>query len=224
MAKSKILKELANNEVPLDVALKRLLLICDDLGYKELFSWAEKELNGYFGEESVPEYRNIGMGQILYSGLKGSMISHLKLTNQPFPIQWIPSKFMDYVCNNYERSTIANIVERAKTTTSTYSVDLTSIAGFVEVGIAFTSITQKFDSSSYAEIVNKLSNILLKIFMKLDKEYGNLDELDIDVSGKEKAQIISFERQLIVEIGEINFISIGDGNTIKNSKVGMDQQ
>ena len=46
MAKSKILKELANNEVPLDVALKRLLIICDDLDYKELFSWAEKELNG----------------------------------------------------------------------------------------------------------------------------------------------------------------------------------
>lgn len=223
MAKSKILKELANNEVPLDVALKRLLIICDDLDYKELFSWAEKELNGYFGEESVPEYRNIGMGQILYSGLKGSMVSHLKLTNQPFPIQWMPSKFMDYVCNNYERSTIANIVERAKTT-STYSVDLTSLAGFIQVGIAFTSITQKFDSSSYAEIVNKLSNILLKIFMKLDKEYGNLDELDIDVSGKEKAQIISFEKQLIVEIGEINFISIGDGNTIKNSNIGADQQ
>ena len=223
MAKSKILKELANNEVPLDVALKRLLIICDDLDYKELFSWAEKELNGYFGEESVPEYRNIGMGQILYSGLKGSMVSHLKLTNQPFLIQWMPSKFMDYVCNNYERSTIANIVERAKTT-STYSVDLTSLAGFIQVGIAFTSITQKFDSSSYAEIVNKLSNILLKIFMKLDKEYGNLDELDIDVSGKEKAQIISFEKQLIVEIGEINFISIGDGNTIKNSNIGADQQ
>lgn len=151
------------------------------------------------------------------------MVSHLKLTNQPFPIQWMPSKFMDYVCNNYERSTIANIVERAKTT-STYSVDLTSLAGFIQVGIAFTSITQKFDSSSYAEIVNKLSNILLKIFMKLDKEYGNLDELDIDVSGKEKAQIISFEKQLIVEIGEINFISIGDGNTIKNSNIGADQQ
>ena len=199
------------------------MIICDDLDYKELFSWAEKELNGYFGEESVPEYRNIGMGQILYSGLKGSMVSHLKLTNQPFPIQWMPSKFMDYVCNNYERSTIANIVERAKTT-STYSVDLTSLAGFIQVGIAFTSITQKFDSSSYAEIVNKLSNILLKIFMKLDKEYGNLDELDIDVSGKEKAQIISFEKQLIVEIGEINFISIGDGNTIKNSNIGADQQ
>ena len=60
--------------------------------------------------------------------------------------------------------------------------------------------------------------------MKLDKEYGNLDELDIDVSGKEKAQIISFEKQLIVEIGEINFISIGDGNTIKNSNIGADQQ
>ena len=31
MAKSKVLKELANNEITLDVALKRLLLICNDL-------------------------------------------------------------------------------------------------------------------------------------------------------------------------------------------------
>ena len=30
--------------------------------------------------------------------------------------------------------------------------------------------------------------------------------------------------ELIVEIGEINFISIGDGNTIKNSNIGADQQ
>ena len=223
MAKSKILKELANNEVALDVALKRLLLICDDLNYNELSSWAEKELNGYLGDESVPKYRNVGMGLITYSGIKGSMMSHIKLTNQPFPIQWIPSALMEDVCNNYERSTIANIVERAKTTTI-YSSDLTFLASAIQVGIAFTSITQRFDSSAYAEIVNKLSNILFKIFMKLDREYGNLDELDIDVSGKEKAQIANFEKQLIVEIGEINFINIGDGNTIKNSKIGDEQQ
>ena len=53
MAKSKVLKELANNEITLDVALKRLLLICNDLNYTELFSWAEKELNGYSSDEAV---------------------------------------------------------------------------------------------------------------------------------------------------------------------------
>ena len=66
-AKCKILKELANNEIALDVAFKRLLLICNDLNYTEIFAWAEKELNGYGVEEPVPEYRNLGVGKLLYS-------------------------------------------------------------------------------------------------------------------------------------------------------------
>ena len=37
MAKSKILKELANNEITIDIALKRLLLICNDLQSQVFF-------------------------------------------------------------------------------------------------------------------------------------------------------------------------------------------
>lgn len=219
MAKSKILKELANNGITIDIALKRLLLICNDLSYAEVFSWAEKELNGYSVEEPVPEYRNLGVGKIVYSGLKGSMSSCLKLSNQPLPIQWIPDKYMDLICNNYERCTIANIIERAKSG-NIFSSDLTSLAGGISVGIAFTSISQKFDSTNYVEIANKVSNILFKIFMKLDKEYGNLDNLDIDTTGKSEEAIAGFEKMLIIEIGEFKMINIGNENTIKNSKIG----
>jgi len=129
--------------------------------------------------------------------------------------------FMDFVCTNYERSTIGNIVDRAKSD-SRYSADLTSLAGMINVGIAFTSITQQFDPSHYTEIVNKVSNILLKIFMKLDKEYGNLDELDVDTSGKTEEHIKAFEQQLVIEIGEIKVINIGDDNTFKNTDVGVE--
>lgn len=219
MAKSKILKELANNEITIDIALKRLLLICNDLNYEEVFSWAEKELNGYSAEEPIPEYRNLGVGKIVYSGLKGSMSSCLKLSNQPLPIQWIPDKYMDLICNNYERCTIANIIERAKSG-NIFSADLTSLAGGISVGIVFTSISQKFDSTNYAEIANKVSNILFKIFIKLDKEYGNLDDLDIDTTGKSEEAIAGFEKKLIIEIGELKMINIGNENTIKNSKIG----
>lgn len=219
MAKSKILKELANNEITIDIALKRLLLICNDLNYEEVFSWAEKELNGYAAEEPIPEYRNLGVGKIVYSGLKGSMSSCLKLSNQPLPIQWIPDKYMDLICNNYERCTIANIIERAKSG-NIFSADLTSLAGGISAGIAFTSISQNFDSTNYVEIANKVSNILFKIFMKLDKEYGNLDDLDIDTTGKSEEAIAGFEKKLIIEIGELKMINIGNENTIKNSKIG----
>ena len=221
MAKSKVLKELANNEITLDVALRRLLLICNDLNYIELSTWAEKELNGYSDNEDVPEYRNLGVGQLLYSGLRGTVGTHLKITNNPLPILWIPKEYIDLICNNYERRTIGVIIDRANGN-SQYSADLTSLRSVINVGIAFTSIIHKFDSSHYAEIANKVSNILLKIFMKLDKEYGNLDELDVDTSGKTEEHIKAFEQQLIIEIGEIKVINIGDDNTFKNTDVGVE--
>ena len=47
MAKSKIIKELANNDISLEVALNRLMIIASDIENEELSQWAERELNGY---------------------------------------------------------------------------------------------------------------------------------------------------------------------------------
>ena len=47
MAKSKIIKELANKEVALEVAFNRLLIIASDLNNDDLINWATNELNGY---------------------------------------------------------------------------------------------------------------------------------------------------------------------------------
>ncbi len=47
MAKSRIIKELANNEISLEVAFNRLLIIASDIENEELINWATNELNGY---------------------------------------------------------------------------------------------------------------------------------------------------------------------------------
>lgn len=223
MAKSKILKELANNEIAIDVALKRLLIICNDLDYADIYKWAEKELNGYNSDDPVPEYRNLGMGQLKYCGLKGTMINHLKLTNQPLPIQWIPKQFFDLATIDYTRETILSIIEKAESKQQ-FIQDYTWMIPYINVGIGFTSITKYIDYTRYSEIVNKISSILLKIFIKLDKEYGNLDELDIDLSNKDKERIKEFEKTLKVEIGKINFVNIGDQNTINKSHIGDESE
>ena len=38
MAKSKIIKELANNQISMEVALQRLMIIASDLGNEELLT------------------------------------------------------------------------------------------------------------------------------------------------------------------------------------------
>ena len=44
MAKSKVIKELASNEISLEVALNRLLIIASDIENDELAQWVENEL------------------------------------------------------------------------------------------------------------------------------------------------------------------------------------
>lgn len=219
MAKSKILLQLVNNEITLDVALKRLMLICSDLHYDEIYKWAEKELEGYGNDDEIPEYRNLGVGQIFYSGLKGNSFNMITLTNQPFPIHWVPKEVEEYVFKNYEKAPIRSIVEKANSN-STFSQDLTTIVPLVKVGIGFTSITQRFDSFHYGEVSNRISNVLFKIFKELDSEYGNLDELDIDISNKNNVEIINIEKVLLSYVGELKCIQIGDNNEIKDSNIG----
>lgn len=219
MAKSKILIQLVNNEISLDVALKRLMLICSDLNYDEIYNWAEKELDGYSKDDKVPEYRNLGLGRIVYSGLSGNSYNCIKYTNNPLPIHWLPDKCQEIALDNFERSSILSIIEKSKSDHH-FSRDLTGFASFIKVNIKFTSIIQQIDSFSFGEIVNKIASILFKIFKKLDTEYGNLDSLDIDISNKEKTEIINIEKVLLSYVGELKHIQIGDNNEIKDSNIG----
>ena len=59
MAKSKILKELVNEEISLNIALKRLIVLAADINDNDLKEWAEKEINGYNADDEVPEYRKL---------------------------------------------------------------------------------------------------------------------------------------------------------------------
>lgn len=80
MAKSKIIKELANNQISMEVALQRLMIIASDLENEDLSAWAEAELHGYSRSDTLPKYRNIQSIHFVYSGINGSF----KVTNCPF--------------------------------------------------------------------------------------------------------------------------------------------
>ena len=219
MAKSKIIKELANNEIPIDVALKRLLIICSDLNYKDVIDWVECELNGYTLDIPIPEYRNLGFGHMLYTGIKGNMLNHIQLTNQPFPEFWIPKDYRDQIYNVYERDTIANVIKKANAS-ETLSIDRTYLIPLINVGIGFISLSQNYDNTRFSEIVNKVGNTVLKIFLELDKKFGCLDNLDIDTSNQNPNEIKQLEKQLLLYIGEMKVINIGDNNEITKSNIG----
>ena len=67
-------------------------------------------------------------------------------------------------------------------------------------------------------IIPVVENLLLETFLLLEKEFGVLDDLDIDWDSKTED-----EQQVIVEkiiiIFQDNSVSVGNGNKIKNSTV-----
>ena len=76
MAKSKIIKDLANGVVDTQTALKRTKVLLQDLGDKDLLNWVSYEIGGYPDDSDVPEYRVVS-GQLYGSYFKGSMVSQI---------------------------------------------------------------------------------------------------------------------------------------------------
>jgi len=229
MAKSKILKELANDEITIDKALKRLMLLANDLDDEELLTWVEKELAGYSVDDELPDYRIIKSNNFIYSGIIGGRI---QMTKQPL-MPHLLGKDLDAFISCSVREPIATIIDKGKNGVdpgATLGRDLTSLAGEVFKnsgggwdGIQCTSITQHFTMGHFAGIGEKLKHKLLKVFMKLDKEYGNLDDLDIDTSKISQEKIDQTKQELQQIIYNITINNTDNSKTkIKSKKVIKD--
>lgn len=218
MAKSKVIKELANNEITLEVALSRLLVIASDIGNDELAKWAENELNGYSSGNAVPSYRIAKNTLIRYSGING----RFKVTNAPLPLQNMFSgkdKEMFYMNLSEGIKTIQDFVK--DTSGKQYGNDITNMAGIIYEmsGIQCYSIQQIIPENAFTNVLNAVKTILVKIFIKLDKEYGSLDNLDIDTTDKTPDQIKQINTTINNYIYTDNSVTIGDKNKIEDSSM-----
>ena len=177
MAKSRILKELANNEVTLEVALKRLMVIANDISNTELKNWASRELRGYGDNDELPSYRRIASGNLVYSGINGNF----QVTKVPLSYAAFPSEYQDMLLRPLEvKDSIAKI-EIAASNKEAVATNLSWLANILyEIqGIQAFSIYNLYYPMQFKGILDYLATSLLEIYIVLDKELGNLDELDI---------------------------------------------
>nr|WP_308743154.1 hypothetical protein [uncultured Anaerocolumna sp.] len=218
MAKSKIIKELANNEISLEVAINRLLIIASDINNKELSQWAEQELNGYTSEDTIPAYRIVKNTMFRYSGINGRM----KATNVPLPLK-------ELLKGHDEDIFDMNIYDGIKTiegfinsdTDVQYGRDLTWAASMVYrmTGIQCYSITQTVPENALENTVNTVKTLLLKVLIQLDKSYGCMDDLDIDITNKTPEEVTKLNTIINNYIFNDNSIKIGDKNKIKDTDI-----
>ena len=218
MAKSKIIKELANNQISMEVALQRLLIIASDLDNEELSAWAEAELRGYSQTDTLPEYRNIQSIHFIYSGINGSF----KVTNFPFTFTSVLDDILSDIYNvpiMDSVSSLQNFVDNPDK--QSYRRDFSMLNGLVlqRTGIQCTSIYQTVPLNFLQNILSQIKTILMNIFLKLDKEYGCLDNLDVDTTAKTPDEVDAINKVVNNYIFIDNSVNVGDRNKLKGSGI-----
>lgn len=247
VAKSQIIKDIANGTISLETALTRALVIASDIENDKFKEWIEKEISGYSSEDDIPEYRISKDEFFKYTGRNGGYMC----TDMPLPLPKIlcnlnldPEYF--YV-NIYDG---INGIEKFLGNPDGKELirDLTFLAGEVYKvnGLQCASIKQVIPLNAFENVINKVKSKLLQSLIYLDKMYGSLDDLDVDTSSKTPEEInqinmtvvnyiykdvkitvadsVNFQKGSVsVKEGDIkmedNSVKIGDNNVVESSVV-----
>ena len=216
MAKSKIIKELANNEITMEVALNRLLIIASDIDNEELSEWASSELHGYKQSEVFPAYRQIKSTQFIYCGINGSF----QVTNVPFTYLPILQEIVPDIINLQIGDSISTLQGFLDNSDSySYCRDYSYLNDYVygKTGIQCTRIIQCVPLNYLQNIMSEIKTRLLKVLIKLDKEFGSLDDLDVNTESKTPEEIERINSIVNNYIYVDNSVKIGDKNRIDNT-------
>lgn len=223
MAKSKIIRDLANGEVDTIVTLKRAKVLVSDLNNDEISKWLDYEIAGYPAEAEIPSYRKT-QGSLKGSYFKGSMVNHMIWTDVSIPLGKMPiKKQKELLCVEFRESVDAlkELRDSGKQLAAEISADFfPAIAGYNDdpymmITTARVVVAKHIISNIFSTVENKLLDVLLL----LEKEFGSLDELDIDAKSKSEEEIRDINNRILVLVYNDNSISIGDGNKIKDSTI-----
>ena len=227
MARSKIIKDLANGAVDTVVALKRAKVLLSDFENEAILNWIKNELVGYPEGAALPEYR-ITKGNLFGSYYKGSMASHVVYSNVSLPLGNMPEDLQIKLLTIEFRESIDSLCKLLEDSNAKQGQLGKVVPADLFPGLALfnndpymiiTSARVIFDGQSIRRILAAIENRLLDILILLEKEFGNLDDLDIDYSNKSEEEIKQITDRIIVIIYNDMSVTIGDNNKIKDSIV-----
>lgn len=228
MACSKIIKDLANSTIDTTTALKRAKVLFSKLNNNELIDWVNHELTGYPNDVVLPDYR-IECGNIVGTYMVGTVRSHLKYTEASIPLGKMPEDLKQQILNIEFREGVTALKQLAEEHKNTKS----SLGKMLPAD--FFPVISKYNSNPYMVIASAkviigahcidnifsvIENRLLDVLILLEKEFGNLDDLDLNASTKTTDDIEKIANRIIVIVYNDQSVRIGDNNKIKNSLLG----
>lgn len=216
MAKSNIIKNFINSNMDINTALQNLMAILYCLEDENLINWANKELSGYDSINELPEYRKL-KGRVMASYIVGNM----KYSNAPFIISHLDDDIQENLININLYSSISTLEEMKNK--GEYRIGKPIPPEFYillqeNTNAHIIEASVNTDLSSINDVISKVRVKILKTLLFLEKEFGNLDELDIDISIKNKEELKNIVQHIHFNLYD-NSIKIGDGNKIKGSNI-----
>lgn len=228
MAKSEIVKQLARGKVDTEVALKQLKLLLAEFPDEKISSWVNKELTGYKSKDELPPYRKFP------GTLRGTILNYTtKASNIGIPLSPDAPKDLYEFCNVVEfRESIGALKSLLERDATNGSLGVNVPPDYYPYIMKYSLMTMtavlgaqvQVSSTAIPHILSEVDNRLLDIFLLLEKEFGNLDNLDIDLSGKTDEQIEDIQRKINVYIYNDNSISIGNENEISDAIIASDSE
>ncbi|MCQ2815542.1 MAG: hypothetical protein MJ227_04705 [Bacilli bacterium] len=210
MAKSQIIKDIANGDVNLETSLKRMLIIASDLKNAKLISWVKNELYGYENSDDLPDYRKMhGYFKITY------VSGYTKISDQPIGAAILPDNLQDfaiYKCKD-SISAIEDVSKSDRCPILPYA-DLIPYLKKQSSLINILNFYMELPTSSFKKIVDCVSRELMDILLEIDSKIGNIDELDVSASTKQVTEINNF-----INVKIDSFTNIGNENKISDSLI-----
>ncbi len=216
MAKSKIIKDIISNEISMSDALFRLEIICTELNNTAILSWINNEIYGYSDKDKLPNYRIINGGHLIYTGFNGNV----QATKMPLPLYCLTEKQQNDI-KNYSVFESIKQIEESSVSKKELVIDRTILSSQVykESGIRCHSIYQSLNISSFNDILYKIKHKIIKILVELEKNFGCLDDMDINLKEIESENIKDINDRITQIVYTENTIKIGNNNKIKNSTI-----
>lgn len=231
---SKLLNSIIDNSLSTTDSLKQLALLSSILDLEEIYTWALLELNGYEDEDSVPEYR---IFDVLpkFSGYRQGQF----YKRQNFPIEKISKENEDlkYKLTHHPMVESIGVIIKSLQDGQTYQFPLTELKKYFQlIGIEATEFYLEIPTLAFDRMLERLKTKIIKTAIKLEQEYGNLDNIlnPTSESGTETDMKVDTKKEILQEkpaqietssngathIGDQYNIQLTSGGDMKRFNIG----
>ncbi|EOE7347193.1 hypothetical protein PV669_16540 [Clostridioides difficile] len=218
MAESNIIKNFINSNMDIETTLQNLIVILYCLEDETSINWAKKELSGYDRDDLLPKYRNL-KGRVLGSVTDGANI----YSDIEFGTTHLHNDLRESLLKVNLRSSISTLISSRNSWEGLGKPIFPEYYYLLQNLIPGTNIIKAsvdIDLTDVNNIISKVKLNILDILLFLEKKFGNLDKLNIDISKITEKELENIIKHIHIQIELYdNSINIGDNNKINKSNI-----